>query len=51
MGGFAVATGDLIAAMATAAIGWLFLNGFLIGQHAELRWHGTCAVPKLAHGF
>lgn len=48
VGGFAVVIGGLIAAMVTAAIGWLLLNGFLIGQHAELRWHGTVGTLERA---
>jgi len=48
VGGFAVIIGDLIASMVTAAIAWLFLNGFLIDQHAELRWHGTVDLVRLA---
>ena len=36
--GFAAVAGDLLAALATVVIGWLFLNGMLIDQHAVLRW-------------
>lgn len=43
VGGFAVAAGDVMAALATAGIGWLFLNGLLVDQHAGLRWHATAA--------
>ena len=45
--GFAAVAGDLLAALATVVIGWLFLNGMLIDQHAVLRWHGTADVVRL----
>jgi hypothetical protein len=48
VGGFAAVAGDTLAALATAVIGWLFLNGMLIDQHAVLRWHGTADVVRLA---
>jgi hypothetical protein len=41
VGGFAAVAGDVLATLATAVIGWLFLNGLLVDQHAMLRWHGT----------
>lgn len=45
--GFAAVAGNLLAALATTVIGWLFLNGMLIDQHAVLRWHGTADVVRL----
>lgn len=48
VGGFAAVAGDMLAALATAVIGWLILNGMLIDQHAVLHWHGTADVVRLA---
>ena len=48
--GFAAVAGDLLAALATVVIGWLFLNGMLIDQHAVLRWRGTRTCPADGSG-
>jgi hypothetical protein len=35
------------AAACAAVIAWMFFDGFLAGQHAELRWHGTADLVRL----
>ena len=36
------------AAAGVALIAWMFDNGFIIGRHASLSWHGTADVRRLA---
>ena len=36
------------AAAGVAPIAWMFDNGFIIGRHASLSWHGTADVRRLA---
>jgi hypothetical protein len=34
-------------AASAAVIAWLFFDGFLVGRHAELSWHGTADAWRL----
>jgi hypothetical protein len=34
-------------ALLTALIGWLFLDGFVIGRGGDLGWHGTADLVRL----
>jgi hypothetical protein len=36
------------AAPGIALVAWLFYNGFIIGRHAHLSWHGAADVKRLA---
>ena len=36
-----------IAALVTAALGWLLLNGFLVDHFGALRWHGEVDAVRL----
>ena len=36
------------AAAGVALIGWMFDNGFIVGRHADLGWHGSADVRRLA---
>jgi hypothetical protein len=47
VGLFAVATGDGRATAATAALGWLVVNGLLVGRLGELTWHGSPDLARL----
>jgi hypothetical protein len=35
------------AAAGVALIAWLFDNGFIIGRHAHLSWHGAADIRRL----
>jgi len=35
------------AAVGVALVAWLFDNGFVIGRHAHLGWHGGADVRRL----
>ena len=35
------------AAAGVALVAWLFDNGFIIGRHAHLSWHGAADVRRL----
>jgi K+-sensing histidine kinase KdpD len=37
-----------MAALGTGAMAWLFYDGFIIGRHADLAWHGTTDLEPLA---
>ncbi|GAA0709021.1 hypothetical protein Drose_21560 [Dactylosporangium roseum] len=39
--------GDLVAAVATGAIAWTVLNGFLVNRLGVLTWHGTADAVRL----
>lgn len=39
--------GDLVAALATAAIAWTVLNGFLVDRLGVLAWHGAADAVRL----
>ena len=47
VGGFAAVAGDVVAALATAGMAWLFCNGFLIDRLGVLRWHGRVDLVRL----
>jgi len=47
VGWFAITSRSLSAALTTAGMGWLFLNGFLVDQHSELAWHGSADLVRL----
>ena len=36
------------AAVGVALIAWMFHNGFIVGRHADLGWHGSADVRRLA---
>jgi hypothetical protein len=36
------------AAAGVALIAWMFDNGFIIGRHADLSWHGAADARRLA---
>jgi hypothetical protein len=36
------------AAAGVALIAWMFDNGFIVGRHADLSWHGTVDARRLA---
>jgi hypothetical protein len=36
-----------LAALGTGALGWLFYDGFFIGRHAQLAWHGVADLGPL----
>jgi K+-sensing histidine kinase KdpD len=36
------------AAPGIALVAWLFYDGFIIGRHAHLSWHGAADVKRLA---
>jgi len=36
------------AAVGVALIAWMFDNGFIVGRHADLGWHGSADVRRLA---
>jgi hypothetical protein len=36
------------AAAGVAVIAWMFDNGFIVGRHAVLSWHGTAEARRLA---
>jgi hypothetical protein len=36
------------AAAGVAVIAWMFDNGFIVGRHAVLNWHGTADARRLA---
>ncbi|HYA53853.1 MAG TPA: hypothetical protein VEG33_22100 [Streptosporangiaceae bacterium] len=36
------------AAAGVALIAWMFDNGFIVGRHAELSWHGAADARRLA---
>jgi hypothetical protein len=38
----------LLAGAATAALGWLALNGFVVGDAGQLQWHGSADAVRLA---
>jgi len=48
LGNFAALTADLTAALCTAGIAWLLLNGFLVNELGTLSWHGTADVWRAA---
>jgi hypothetical protein len=35
------------AGLGTGALGWLFYDGFFIGRHADLVWHGVADLRPL----
>lgn len=35
-------------ALAVAAMLWLFYDGFLVGRHGVLTWHGTADLKRIA---
>ncbi|MDQ1485491.1 MAG: hypothetical protein QOJ62_1184 [Actinomycetota bacterium] len=37
-----------LASAATAALGWLALNGFVVDHAGQLHWHGSADVVRLA---
>jgi hypothetical protein len=37
-----------IAAPGIALVAWLFDDGFIIGRHAQLSWHGAADIRRLA---
>ena len=47
VGVFAAFAGDIAAGLATAAIAWLFCNGFLVDRFGVLRWHGRVDLVRL----
>jgi len=36
------------AAAGVALIAWMFDNGFIVGRHADLSWHGAADARRLA---
>jgi len=36
------------AAAGVALIAWMFDDGFIVGRHADLSWHGAADVRRLA---
>jgi len=45
---FAAVAGDVLVALATAGMAWLFCNGFLVDRLGELHWHGRDDAVRLA---
>jgi hypothetical protein len=35
-------------AFGVGAMGWLFYDGFVVGRHADLGWHGTVSMTQFA---
>lgn len=33
--------------LASAALGWLFVDGFILGRHAHLAWHGVADLTRV----
>lgn len=48
IGLFTFVSRDWRAAMATALLGWLVTNGFLVDRFGELSWHGAPDLVRLA---
>lgn len=44
VGLFAALTGDQLALVGVALLGWLVVNGFLEGRLGELSWHGSSDI-------
>ncbi len=40
VGGYAIAISNAVGALVTAALGWAFLNGFIVHGYGELGWDG-----------